>query len=347
MAAGILNGMEGKLNTRGWRWWVFTILSMTIYQISIVQAILYWSQWSLQVLFPHKLIVFQGAATIFVGLQALRVFSLMKLWSMLTSLLIAGFYRTMYEFKWSYCIYSDTTFLAAWYMVVHTSGTTSSPYTAGWRHGRGRRGRCERYVCEILLRAVWNLIFVLTYRAWRGLKLALQDPKIYIFALYDFCALLGLGFVQFFPTSVMVILFWLVPWLMTTCLAILQSGWNNGFLNHYYTLTCFVRYLTLTFTWPHMYDNLNPRAPWIFAAGLCIINARHAGKPAVVFINLYLTIYMIRCDWWTILAHNRVVVGRHRRLHHRAGHDVYRWSLCILVLNGSWLRWLLDDFGVG
>jgi len=39
-------------------------------------------------------------------------------------------------------------------------------------------------------------------RLWRGLKLALQDPKVYIFALYDFCVLLGLGFVQFFPTSV-------------------------------------------------------------------------------------------------------------------------------------------------
>ena len=24
MAAGILSGLEGKLNTRGWRWWVFS-----------------------------------------------------------------------------------------------------------------------------------------------------------------------------------------------------------------------------------------------------------------------------------------------------------------------------------
>ena len=56
---------------------------------------------------------------------------------------------------------------------------------------------------------------------------------------------------------------------------------------------------------------------------------------------------MIRCDWRTILAHNNVVLGRHRRLHHRAGHDVCRWSLCILVLTGIWLRWILDDFGMG
>ena len=25
MAAGILSGMEGKLNTKGWRWFVFTM----------------------------------------------------------------------------------------------------------------------------------------------------------------------------------------------------------------------------------------------------------------------------------------------------------------------------------
>ena len=86
-----------------------------------------------------------------------------------------------------------------------------------------------------------------TYRAWRGLKLALQDPKVYVFALYDFCALLGLGFVQFFPTSVMVIFTFLVG-SSDIFLGHLQSGSNNGFLNHYHTLTCIVCYLTLTFT---------------------------------------------------------------------------------------------------
>ena len=54
--------------------------------------------------------------------------------------------------------------------------------------------------------------FCATYRAWRGLKLALQDPKVYIFALYDFSAILGLGFVQFFPTSVIVNFFFFFGW---------------------------------------------------------------------------------------------------------------------------------------
>ena len=94
-----------------------------------------------------------------------------------------------------------------------------------------------------------------TYRAWRGLKLALQDPKVYIFALYDFSALLGLGFVQFFPTSVMVIYF--LGWCSDIFLGYLQSVCNNGFLNHYHTLTCIVRYLALKFTW--LYHNLERR----------------------------------------------------------------------------------------
>ena len=42
MAAGILSGMEGKLSTRGWRWWVFSVcFQEPFFQISITQAILY------------------------------------------------------------------------------------------------------------------------------------------------------------------------------------------------------------------------------------------------------------------------------------------------------------------
>jgi hypothetical protein len=44
---------------------------------------------------------------------------------------------------------------------------------------------------------------ITTYRPWRGLKLALQDPKVYIFTLFCFTDMLGLGFINFFPTSVM------------------------------------------------------------------------------------------------------------------------------------------------
>ena len=71
MAAGILSGMEGKLNTRGWRWFVFPMffneyLSNFNYTgYSILKSVV------IQVLFCHNLIVFQGAITIFVGLQAL------------------------------------------------------------------------------------------------------------------------------------------------------------------------------------------------------------------------------------------------------------------------------------
>ena len=71
MAAGILNGMEGKLNTRGWRWWAFSnffndLLSNLNYTgYSILKSVI------MKVLFRRNLTVFQGAITILVGLQAL------------------------------------------------------------------------------------------------------------------------------------------------------------------------------------------------------------------------------------------------------------------------------------
>ena len=71
MAAGILSGMEGKLNTRGWRWCVFTMFyndylsNFNCTGYSLLKSV------DMQLLFRHNLIVFQGAITIFVGLQAL------------------------------------------------------------------------------------------------------------------------------------------------------------------------------------------------------------------------------------------------------------------------------------
>ena len=62
---------------------------------------------------------------------------------------------------------------------------------------------------------------------------------------------------------------WLKQWVSQTLL--------HSYLSR--TLPDFDFYLTL-------YRNLNPRAPWIFAAVLCIINARHAGKRTMVCINL-------------------------------------------------------------
>ena len=188
--------------------------------------------------------------------------------------------------------------------------------------------------------------FCTIYRAWRGLKLALQDPKVYIFALFDFCVLLGLGFVQFFPTSVMVIFFWLVVLIFFVPFTVWLKQWASQPLSHSYLLRTLPN---VDNTCLHISHSLNPRPPWILAAVFCIINARHAGKSTMVCSNLLSDrpLYMIRCDWWTVLAHNRVVVGRHRWLHHCTGHDVCWWSLCIFVLNGNWLRWRLDNFGVG
>ena len=42
-----------------------------------------------------------------------------------------------------------------------------------------------------------------------------------------------------------------------------------------------------------------------------------------------------------------MVMARHPRFYHFASHDVRQWSICILVLNGVWLRGLLRGFSVG
>jgi len=44
------------------------------------------------------------------------------------------------------------------------------------------------------------------YRPMQGLILAVKDPKVAIFALMNVSQLLGLSFVQFFPTSEYVLL---------------------------------------------------------------------------------------------------------------------------------------------
>ena len=80
---------------------------------------------------------------------------------------------------------------------------------------------------------------------------------------------------------------------------------------------------------------------------MCIINARHAGKPINEVFLLFIDPFVVRYHRRKILAYNVVVVGRHPRLHHLTGHDVYRWSLCIPVLNGIWLGRWLRDFSVG
>ena len=71
-----------------------------------------------------------------------------------------------------------------------------------------------------------------TYRAWRGLKLALKDPKVYIFALFCFTEILGLGFINFFPTSV--IIFVRSPDTQFTLYTVWLKQWVSQPLSHSY-----------------------------------------------------------------------------------------------------------------
>ncbi|KDR75724.1 hypothetical protein GALMADRAFT_97528 [Galerina marginata CBS 339.88] len=66
---------------------------------------------------------------------------------------------------------------------------------------------------------------------WQGLKLALQDPKIYLFGMIGFSELIGLGFINFFPTltatlgfsTTITLLLATPPWILTAILCVVNA----------------------------------------------------------------------------------------------------------------------------
>ncbi|KAF8806520.1 MFS general substrate transporter [Phlegmacium glaucopus] len=144
MAAGILNGMEGKLGTRGWRWLFYV----------------------------------EGAITIFVGLQAV------------------------------------------WLLPDH-------PHNTWWL------SPAEQHLARVRLAEDTGEADEdgVNDTPWRGLKLALKDPKVYMFAMFGFCEILGLGFINFFPTlaatlgftTTITLLLAAPPWILATVLCIINA----------------------------------------------------------------------------------------------------------------------------
>ncbi|KAF8967940.1 MFS transporter [Flammula alnicola] len=67
--------------------------------------------------------------------------------------------------------------------------------------------------------------------AWQGLKLALKEPKVYIFAMISFSELLGMGFINFFPTltatlgfsTTITLLLAAPPWIFTAILCVINA----------------------------------------------------------------------------------------------------------------------------
>ncbi|PPQ88464.1 hypothetical protein CVT25_011590 [Psilocybe cyanescens] len=66
---------------------------------------------------------------------------------------------------------------------------------------------------------------------WEGLKLALKDPKVYLFAMISFSELLGMGFINFFPTltatlgfsTTITLLIAAPPWILTAILCVVNA----------------------------------------------------------------------------------------------------------------------------
>jgi len=84
-----------------------------------------------------------------------------------------------------------------------------------------------------------------TDTAWNGLKLALKDPKVYMFALFDFCAILGLGFINFFPTlaatmgftTTITLLLAAPPWILATVISLFNARHADITGERYWHLT--------------------------------------------------------------------------------------------------------------
>ena len=53
--------------------------------------------------------------------------------------------------------------------------------------------------------ALWKNVLMSFRSAFTGLKLALKDPKVYILAVMSCAQLLGLGYANFFPTYVVLL----------------------------------------------------------------------------------------------------------------------------------------------
>ncbi|KAF9565579.1 MFS general substrate transporter [Agrocybe pediades] len=99
----------------------------------------------------------------------------------------------------------------------------------------------------------------------QGLKLALQDPKVYIFALMNCAQLLGIGYINFFPT------------------------------------------LTATLGFSTTITLLIAAPPWIVAALICVLNARHADKTGERF-------WHVTFWWWMnilgyVIAQSTMSIG--------------------------------------
>ncbi|KAG8743553.1 hypothetical protein FRC10_011793 [Ceratobasidium sp. 414] len=88
--------------------------------------------------------------------------------------------------------------------------------------------------------------------AFAGLIMALKDPKVPIFAALSCSQLLGLSFVNFFPT------------------------------------------LTATLGYSRTVSLLLAAPPWIFAAAVCLLNARHADKTGERFFHI--------AGWWWLVV---------------------------------------------
>jgi hypothetical protein len=148
------------------------------------------------------------------------------------------------------------------------------------------------------------------YSPLQGLILAIKDPKVAIFAIMTLSELLGLSFLQFFPTSEYVLLSYncsvLADWFRFVGL---PRPWDSA-----RPLLCSSPRMQCSSgrSWGVInFSSYSP--PWIIAAMVCCLNALHAGSQfCITFLDVYIDYYClvdktgerffhIASWWWSVI----------------------------------------------
>ena len=172
--------------------------------------------------------------------------------------------------------------------------------------------------------------------AFAGLLMAIKDPKVPLFAVLTCAQLLGLGFINFFPTYVSHIERYRQHPFQWRALIVdtRQDRRHVGILDY-----CHAPYRSVSgvslFPTLRQHSHYISSPPWILAAAISLVNAWHAGQDYPVHATLHLPISLFsRPLWRTFLTPLCSVVERCHRIYHQCEHVLDTRTLRLDVPHG-------------
>ena len=150
------------------------------------------------------------------------------------------------------------------------------------------------------------------YSALSGLVMALKDPKTAIFAVMGCSQLLGLGFINFFPTFA-----FFIPCFSecTDTSSVSRGPWGSQRQLRYCSQRKYPPFVIVNCI------STSLRPPWVLATIVCCVNAWHAGAVfrCTSTASLLLSVQR-RPDGRALPSPVRAVVVCRACLHHRSEH---------------------------